>query len=92
MSEQDDAAKSPTGEELLKSLEERGITKAKLGGFDVDGVLAALYPPLSFFASIRHPFLFCNAASESQWFFQRHLNSVTVLANVPSRTGECSFF
>ena len=36
----------PEAEELLKDLEQRGITKAKIGGFDVDGVLRGKYVSL----------------------------------------------
>src|SRR5258705_7348047 len=60
MSEQDDAAKS-TGEELLKNLEERGITKAKIGGFDVDGVLRGKYVSIDKLKSaVKAGFGFCD--------------------------------
>ena len=36
-------------EQLLKDLEQRGITKAKIGGFDVDGVLRGKYVSLDKF-------------------------------------------
>src|SRR5512144_2320581 len=36
----------PAHHKLLKDLEDRGITRAKIGGFDVDGVLRGKYVSL----------------------------------------------
>jgi len=47
--------------ELLKSLEDRGITKAKIGGFDVDGVLRGKYVSLEKLKSaMKGGFGFCD--------------------------------
>jgi glutamine synthetase len=52
MSEQD---------ELLKSLEDRGVTKAKIGGFDVDGVLRGKYVSMDKLKSaLKGGFGFCD--------------------------------
>ena len=38
-----------TSEKLLSDLEARGITRAKVGGFDIDGVLRGKYVSLEKF-------------------------------------------
>src|SRR5260370_6927790 len=51
----------PEAEELLKDLEQRGITKAKIGGFDVDGVLRGKYVSIDKLKSaIKGGFGFCD--------------------------------
>ncbi len=48
-------------EELLKDLEQRGITRAKIGGFDVDGILRGKYVSLDKLKSaIKSGFGFCD--------------------------------
>jgi glutamine synthetase len=48
-------------EELLKNLEDRGITKAKIGGFDVDGVLRGKYVSMDKLKSaLKGGFGFCD--------------------------------
>jgi glutamine synthetase len=47
--------------ELLKDLEQKGISKAKIGGFDVDGVLRGKYVSLDKLKSaLAHGFGFCD--------------------------------
>jgi glutamine synthetase len=47
--------------ELLKDLEDKGITKAKVGGFDIDGVLRGKYVSIDKLrSSLAHGFGFCD--------------------------------
>ncbi len=51
----------PDADELLKDLEQRGITKAKIGGFDVDGILRGKYVSIDKLKSaIQGGFGFCD--------------------------------
>ncbi len=48
-------------DDLLTQLRERGITRAKIGGYDIDGVLRGKYVSLDKFASaLRNGFGFCD--------------------------------